>query len=296
MNRPKVLAIVGQTASGKTSLSIELAKKYNGEVISCDSRQVYRGLDIGSGKVTADEMDDIPHHLLDISDVTDVYSANDFKRDAESAIANITEKKKLPIIAGGTFFYLDQLRGVSAPEVPPNEALRAELEALDTEVLFKRLREVDSERAEAIDQHNRRRLIRALEIVAALGSVPKLKQTDSPYDMLIIGIAIPQSELDKRIHTRLLQRLEDGMIAEVKELLEHAPATRLKSLGLEYRYVTEYLEGNVSKDELIITLQTKIRQFSRRQLTWLKRDRAIQWFKPSDRDQIHECVSAWLNA
>ncbi len=290
------MAIVGQTASGKTSLSIDIAKQFDGEVISCDSRQVYRGLNIGSGKVTTEEMRGVRHHLLDVVDLDVVYTAVDFKRDAEAAIADINGRDKLPIIAGGTFFYLDQLRGLSTPPVAPNEALRTELESHATEDLFSTLQKADPRRAATIDPHNRHRLIRALEIIDALGSVPELATCESEYDWFIAGIDIEQSVLDTNIHIRLVERLESGMIEEVANLLEHTPPERLLSLGLEYRYVTEYLRGALSKEELVTVLQAKIRQFSRRQLTWLKRDKDIRWYKKSENDRLLKDLSAWLKA
>jgi tRNA dimethylallyltransferase len=294
VSKPKVIAVVGQTAAGKTSLAIRIAKHCGGEVISCDSRQVYRGLDIGSGKVTTEEMDGVPHHVLDVADIQDVYTAHDFARDAKAAIADIQSRGRVPVVAGGTFFYLDQLRGLSLPAVPPNPELRAELEKHSTEDLFQQLATNDPNRAQSIDEHNRPRLIRALEICAELGQVPTVTQENSPYKWLVIGINIPQSELDIRIHNRLISRLEAGMIEEVGRLLETIPATRLKELGLEYRYVTEYLEGSCTYDELITTLQAKIRQFSRRQLTWLKRDRAIEWFLPEETQKVYARAEDFL--
>lgn len=295
MNKPKVIAIVGPTASGKTSLAIAVAETFAGEVVSCDSRQVYKGLDIGSGKVTKEEMRDIPHHLLDVANVTEAYTANDFKRDAAIAVNDIISRDRVPIIAGGTFFYLDQLRYPSLPAVPPNQELRAELETLDTAELFSNLVAKDPRRAADIDKHNRRRLIRALEICAAVGSVPELTPQDSPYDWLLIGIAIPQAALDERIRVRLIERIDAGMIEEVKRLLETVPAERLKELGLEYRYITEYIKGNLTKEALVNTLETKIRQFSRRQMTWLKRDTAIEWFSLEQKDEIFDRVKEFIS-
>jgi tRNA dimethylallyltransferase len=294
VSKPKVIAVVGQTAAGKTSLAINIAKRYGGEVISCDSRQVYRGLDIGAGKVTKEEMAGIPHHVLDVADIQDTYTAHDFARDAKAAIADIETRGHIPVVAGGTFFYLDQLRGLSLPAVSPNPELRAELEKRSTEELFLQLAATDPSRAETIDRYNRPRVIRAIEICAELGTVPTLTPENSPYKWLVIGIEIPQSELDIQIRDRLISRLEAGMIEEVERLLEGTSATRLKELGLEYRYVTEYLEGSLSYDELINTLQAKIRQFSRRQLTWLKRDKAIKWFRREEIDNVYAQVKVFL--
>ena len=220
MSKPKVIVILGPTASGKTALSIELAQLIDGEVISADSRQVYRGLDIGSGKVTVAEMQGIPHHLIDIADTGVRYSGADFVRDAKVAIADIVSRGKVPIIAGGTFFYTDLLRGrLQTASVPPNLPLQAELEKLSTEELLAKLGTTDPIRAANIEQGNRRRLVRALEIVATLGHVPVPKTPDSEFDFLVFGIKIDRETLYKRIEIRLHDRLENGMQEEVTNLL-----------------------------------------------------------------------------
>lgn len=295
--KPKVVAIVGPTASGKTSLSIKIAKRFNGEVISADSRQVYRGLDIGSGKVTKEEMDGVTHHLLDVVDVQSVYTGADFKRDATVALEDILKRNHQPIIAGGTFFYIELLRGtMQAAPVEPNYALREKLEGLSDEELLSQLKETDPERAENIDINNRRRIIRSLEIIDELGKVPEVVQTESPYDWLIVGVDIEKEQLHTNIHNRLHERLRSGMIEEVQELLNNGVSPeRLFSLGLEYRYITEYLEGKLSKEDMATILETKIKQFAKRQMTWLKKDSAIEWFSPSDTDAILNRVDTFLH-
>jgi tRNA dimethylallyltransferase len=279
MNKPKVIAIVGPTASGKTALAVQLAKHINGEVISADSRQVYRGLDIGSGKVTTEEMENIPHHLLDVVDPKDTYTAADFVRDAKAAIADITSRGKVPIIAGGTFFYLDLLKGkMQVAEVEPNPDLQAELEKLSTEELVSKLKIADPSRASEIDTSNRRRLIRALEIVESLGQVPKVKETASDYDWLTIGIDIEKEILNERIEKRIQDRLKGGMIEEVVELLEQGVTVeRLDDFGLEYRYLTKYILKEISHEKMVEEIFAKSRQFAKRQRTWLKRDEHIIW-------------------
>ncbi len=167
--KPKILVIVGATASGKTALSIDLAKQYTGEIISADSRQIYKTLNIGTGKVTTKEMDGIPHHLIDVVYPTETYNADDFKKDAKKAIVDIISRGHLPIIAGGTFFYVDTLLGrITTPNVPPNPQLRRTLEAMSAEELYNELRERDQRRALEMDPQNKRRLVRALEIISAL--------------------------------------------------------------------------------------------------------------------------------
>lgn len=294
--KPKILVIVGPTASGKTALAIKLAKGFNGEVISADSRQVYRGLDMGTGKVTIKEMGGIPHHLLDIVDPGSTYTAAQFKEDGAQAITDISSRGKLPIIAGGTFFFVDALLGKNSfPEVEPNQTLRAELEKLNTETLFAQLTKKDPTRAAGIDQNNRRRLIRALEIIETLGTVPKTK-TYTPYNFLTMGITLPKDALRKKIHTRLIERLDQGMIEEVSALRTKKVSDEwLTRLGLEYRYITEYLQGKLSKDELITVLDAKIWQYAKRQMTWLKRDTNIVWMDTNTYDAIHEKVSDFLS-
>jgi tRNA dimethylallyltransferase len=293
--KPKIIAIVGPTASGKTALSVALADKFSGEVISADSRQVYHGLDLGSGKVTPSEMLGIPHHLLDIADPMQVYTANDFKRDGTAAIIEIVERHHLPIIAGGTFMYLDTLLGkIIPPEVPPNAELRAKLENLTTASLLERLRVLDPSRAETIDPDNPRRLIRAIEVATALGHVPKTKP-ESLYDVLTIGLLLPTEELHTRIHDRLLARLEAGMVKEVEDLLAIGVThERLEDLGLEYRYLSRFLRGDMPYDAAIAELEVKSRQFAKRQMTWLKRDHSIKWFNPSEQAIIFSTVEQFL--
>lgn len=296
-NRPKIIAVVGPTSSGKTSLSVKLAKEFDGEVISADSRQVYRGMDIGTGKVTEDEMEGVPHHLLDIVDPMEVYTAANFEIDANAAILGIQNRGRLPIVAGGSSFYIDLLRGnLQAAPVPPNEPLRAELEKFSTQELFEKLRVTDSRRAAEIDSNNRRRLERALEIIDAIGVVPEVIKNESSFDWLIIGIDIPKEKLHQNIHTRLVERVEAGMIEEAKRLhTEGVTYERMDSLGLEYRYLAKYLQGEVSKTEMVELIEIKNRQFAKRQMTWLKRDKEIEWFSPSDTALILKRVADFLH-
>lgn len=297
MDKPKVIAIVGPTSSGKTSLSIEVAKSFNGEVISADSRQVYKGMNLGTGKVTVDEMQGVSHHLIDIAHPNDIYTAAQFKHDATNAIDEISVRGHLPIIAGGTFFYLDVLRGKMQPApVEPNEELRTHLETLSSDELFLLLKTKDSKRAETIDKDNRRRLIRSLEIIEELGAVPEVIVTESHYDMLVIGIDISKEALHQNIHTRLVERFEAGMIEEVKRLhAEGVSYERLDGFGLEYRYIAKYLKGELLKDVMMSELETKIKQFAKRQMTWLKRDKEIEWFSPDNQADIFQRIDTFLH-
>ena len=276
--KPKIIVIVGPTASGKTSLSIELAKKLNGEVVSADSRQVYRGLDLGTGKIAQAEMEDIPHHLLDVADPKNTYTVTDYVRDARKEITGIIARGSLPIVVGGTFFYVDALLGKSIPpEVAPNETLRNELETRTAPELFEMLKEKDPERANHIDKDNKRRLIRALEIVEALGKVPAL-QSEELYDATIIGISISKEKLKENIHNRLRTRMEKGLIEEVKDLYTNKLSyERMYELGIEYKYIAEFLEEKITKEEMVKQIELKSLQYAKRQMTWLKRDKGIVW-------------------
>ncbi len=286
--KPKVLVVLGPTASGKSDLGVELALKLNGEVISADSRQMYTGLDIGTGEITKTEMKGVPHYLLDVAPPEKVFTVSDFKILGEGAMNQILEKGKLPIICGGTGFYIEALLGeTSIPEVPPNPELRKELEEKTSEELFGILQKLDPERAETIDAKNKRRLVRAIEIVKAIGKVPKYEARDTKYDVLKIGIKIPDEELKKRINIRLEKRIEMGMIEEA-ERLHNPPAgggvsyERMRELGLEYGALADFLDNKITKEEMIARLQTEIWQYAKRQMTWFKTDKTIKWFDPKD--------------
>ncbi|XKT74190.1 MAG: tRNA (adenosine(37)-N6)-dimethylallyltransferase MiaA [Patescibacteria group bacterium UBA2163] len=296
MEKRKVVCVVGPTASGKTSLSITLAKEYNGEVISADSRQVYRGLDIGSGKVTEKEMDGVPHHLLDVVSPQQVFTASEFVQKGREAIEDIFAREKVPIIAGGTGFYIDALLGyTSIADAPPNETLRTKLETYTTEQLQEVLRHKDPERFETIDQKNPRRLIRAIEIVEALGKNPP-PQKDAIYETLWIGISHPQQTLHERIHTRLMERLEkEDMLQEAINL--HASGLsydRMEELGLEYRYMARHLVGTLSYDEMVQELEQATKQYAKRQMTWLKRNEEIIWINPSETKKAKALIEDFL--
>ncbi len=291
-SKPKVIAIVGPTASGKTSLSINLAQKFNGEVISADSRQVYRGMDLGTGKVTQAEMTGVPHHLLDVADPMEIYTGADFKREATIALEHILQRNHCPIIAGGTFFYLELLRDtMQAAPVEPNPDFRKTLEEYSNQELFEELLIADPKRAEKIDPDNRRRLERSLEIIETLGHVPASTPQESPYDWLLLGVDISKEQLHANISIRLQQRIDEGMIDEVSTLLESGVTKkRLDDLGLEYRYILKYLEQELTLEEMTEQLETKIKQFAKRQLTWLKRYPEIHWVDPKDDNQLYTIV------
>lgn len=295
MTQPKVIAVVGPTASGKTSLSIEIAQRFGGEVISADSRQIYRGMDIGTGKITTAEMKGVTHHLLDVAEPTQVYSASDFARDATDAIEEILNCVRCPIIAGGSFFYLDQLRGKSqSAPVEPDEAFRNSLKDYSNATLLETLHAKDPARAAAIDPHNRRRLIRALEIVHTLGAVPPPAPAHSPYDWLIIGLTTTKDQLLSNYQKRITEWLKSGFAEETARLSSEVSPARFAELGFEYTLMAEHLDGHLTQDELIERFVQKNWQYAKRQLTWLKRDEEIIWEMPENRSAIFRHVEQFL--
>ncbi len=280
-NSLRIIVILGPTASGKSDLAVFLAKKFGGEVVSADSRQVYKGLDIGTGKITKREMGGVPHHLLDIASPKKQISVSQYQQKAEKTIRDIIARGKLPIVIGGSGMYIDAiLYGAPYPEVPPNRKLRARLEKKTAEALFQELQKKDPARAETIDRHNKRRLVRALEIIAATGKpVPPLEKTPR-YAPLILGVLRTKKELEKRIKTRLHARLKGGMIGEAKKLLAAGIShKRLYELGLEYRYLSEFLRKKISRAELAQELAHAIKQYAKRQMTWFRQYPQTRWIK-----------------
>jgi len=280
----KILVILGQTATGKSDLAVSLAKKLNGEIISADSRQVYKGLDIGSGKITKREMKGVSHYLIDIISPKKVFSVADFQKMAYQKIDDILKRGKLPIVCGGTGFYLQAIiDGIVLPEIEANRKLRYGLEKKDLTELQLILKNLDKKRFAEIDTKNKVRLVRAIEIACALGKVPRLKKSPK-YSVLQIGVTWPTEALHKRIHERLIKRVKTGMIKEVTNLHEDGLSwKRLEALGLEYKYVALFLQNKINKAEMITELETKIVQFAKRQKTWFQKDARINWFQP---DQI----------
>jgi len=276
----KLLVIVGATASGKTALSIELAKKFNAEIISADSRQVYKGMDIGSGKITKKEMQGVPHHLLDVANPKTRFSVARYQKLALRAIKNIQKKTKIPILVGGTGFYIQSVvDGIVVPEVKPDWKLRKRLSKLSLKQLFLRLKKLDPARAAAIDKNNPHRLIRALEIVLKTGKpVPRFSGTASSFNILEIGIRRSPDELKIAIKKRLIKRLKNNaMINEVKKLRKTLSWKRLEEFGLEYRFVAQYLQGKINYQEMIDNILTESWHYAKRQITWFKRDKRINW-------------------
>ncbi len=269
---PKLIVITGPTSSGKTDYSIKLAKKINGEIVSADSRQVYKGINLLSGKVTKKEMSGIKHYMLDVATPKKAYSVSDFKKQAEKAIDEIIEKGKTPILCGGTGFYIDAVvYNRTMPEVGPNPKLRKSLEKLSKDELYKMLYKLDRARAKTIDRDNPVRLIRAIEIAKALGKVPKFKTSKSKYEVEWILIDQNDDVLKQKIHDRLHARVKQGMLREAKKLHDSGVSyKRMEDLGLECRFASLYLQKKITKNEMLTQLEKEIWQYVKRQRTWFR--------------------------
>lgn len=292
----KAVVIVGPTAVGKTALSIVLAKAYEGEVISADSRQVYRGLDIGSGKVTKEEMEGVPHHLLDVADPTDRFTAQEYAALGRKALEDILSRDKLPLIVGGTGFYIDALLGITPlSHVPPNDALREALETLSLEELQERLKKNDPERFETIDIKNRVRLIRAIEISEGVpneNTLPSMEHVET----LWLGLTLPGDVIKGNIEKRLQARLAIGMLDEAKTLLENGiPLERLDELGLEYRFMARHLNGDISQEEMEQLIVSESIKYAKRQMTWFKRNKDIVWIEPNKKERALGLTRSFLS-
>lgn len=293
--KTKIISIVGPTTGGKSDLAVMIAKQFNGEVISADSRQVYKGLDIGSGKITTKEMMGIPHHLLSFVSPKKTFTVADFKKLADTKIEEIISRGKVPILCGGTGFYIDSVvQNTALPDVPPDPKFRIKAQKTKIEILQKMLLKLDPKRFKTIDTQNKVRLIRAIEIAKSLGKVPKIKSSPK-YDTLTIGLKWDKEILKQRINLRLQKRLKTGMISEVKKL--HANGLswkRLESFGLEYRYVAMFLQEKISKAEMVERLQFEIVHYAKRQMTWFERNKSIEWIETKELKKIKEKVKEFL--
>jgi tRNA dimethylallyltransferase len=288
-SQQKIIAVVGPTSSGKSALAVKLAKKFNGEIISADSRQVYRGMNLGTGKITKKEMAGIPHYLLDVASPRARFTVAQYKKLGQAAIKKIQKKNKLPIVCGGSGFYIRALLDdLTIPAVKPNLKLRAQLEKKPTAQLFAMLKKLDPRRAKIIDRHNPRRLIRALEIIKTTGKKIPVLQTAPADNVLFIGIKITPVILARRIKNRLQKRLRQGMLQEIKNLRAQGLSwKKMDDFGLEYRWLAKYLQnktlrhtqGKLSYQEMITRLQKDIEHYAKRQMTWFEADKRILWIK-----------------
>lgn len=300
--KPPVIGIVGPTSSGKSDLAVDLAlfiqskTPYLSVIISADSRQVYKDLTIGSGKISKKEMKGVPHFMLDVASPKRTYSVSQFQKKASLIISKLP-KQTIPIVCGGSGLYVDALLyGYTFPSVPPQRELRKTLESKTTEELYSLLKKQDSKRASTVDPLNRRRLIRSLEILAHKKSVPTLKKTN-PYTLRIYGIHPHQKLLHERIQKRLHKRISQGMLKEVASLHKKGVSyKRLESFGLEYRYCSYVLQNKMTLEEMIPILETKSYQFAKRQMTWFKRNKDIHWMPEASLEYIKKDALNFLNS
>lgn len=294
--KKKIIAIVGPTASGKSDLAVEIARFLSSkkskerfgiagaEVVSADSRQVYKGMDISTGKITKREMRGIPHHMLDLVSPKKIFTVTDYQKRGREIIRSLLSKKIVPIVCGGTGFYIDALiYETKIPDVPPNPSLRKKLSKKNIEELFEMVKDADPERAKSIDAKNPVRLIRAIEIISARGKVPKLGERKSLYNVCIIGIHPEKKELNKRIRIRLEKRIRKGMIREIEKLHSKGISwKRLDGLGLESRFISRFIRGTLSRKEMERTLEKEIRDYAKRQMTWFIKNKEIVWIRKKD--------------
>lgn len=292
--RKKLIVVLGQTASGKTELSLKLAlwlkKKssmrefgINGaEIVSADSRQVYRGMDIGTDKITGKEMIGVAHHLLDVASPKRKFTVGQYQKLALKKIGQIHQENKIPILVGGSGFYIQSVvKGIVFPQVKPDRKLRARLEKETAEELLSRLKKFDPKRAGTIEKKNKRRIIRALEIIIKTKKpVPPLTKNLINFDILIVGIKKNPNEIKKLVKSRFEKRLKSGMVAEARRLKNSGLSwKRLEEFGLDYRYAFLFLQKKISKEEMKEKIEREVEDFARRQMTWFKRDKKIIWIK-----------------
>ena len=296
MNKPKVIVICGPTASGKTALSIELAKKVNGEIISSDSMQIYKDMDIGTAKTTEKEMQGIKHYLIDFVEPNQRYSVAEFKKDAENAIEEVLEKDKTPIVVGGTGLYVDSLiYGIEYPDIELDEKYREELEKRadkeGLELLYNEAKKIDPQAIEKISKNDKKRILRILEIYKATGKNKTEQEKESrkngiKYDYKVFAINMDREILYDRINKRVDIMIENGLIEEVEKLLKKYTEFPTAMQGLGYKEVVEYLQGKITKEEMIENIKRETRRYAKRQITWFKKNKQTIWIGPHDLQKI----------
>lgn len=306
MNKPKVIVICGPTASGKTSLSIELAKKINGEIISCDSMQIYKDMNIGTAKVTEEEMQGIQHYLIDFVSPDVRYSVANYKNDAEKAIETIIDKGKIPIIVGGTGLYLDSLiYGIEYPEIKFDEKYREklenEIEENGLEYLYNKAKEIDEQAMQKISPNDKKRIIRVLEIYHATGKNKTEQEIESrkkevKYDYKIFAINMDREKLYERINIRVDKMIENGLIEEVEDLQKKYNHFPTAMQGLGYKEVVEYLQNQITRDEMIEKIKQESRRYAKRQLTWFRKNKQTIWLDGlSEKENNIEIIEKEIN-
>ena len=291
----RIICVVGPTASGKTKLAVQLAKQYGGEVVSCDSMQIYKHMDIGTAKPTKEEMEGVHHHLLDMVEPGEDFSAGKYVQLADSCVQDILSRGRTAVIAGGTGLYVDSvLDGYLLSDKEPDLAYRAELEKLTTPALYAQLVALMPD--VQVERNNRNRVMRMLERIHDGDDAVPAKQ--ARFDSLRLGVSWPRDVLAKRIDERIDMRLEQGMIEEVQRLMDEGASTEfLLGLGLEYRFITQYLIGEIpDRDDMLAQLAHAIKKFAKRQMTWFRRNPNIVWLdmQGDAYAQACEAVEAFL--
>jgi tRNA dimethylallyltransferase len=298
-SKQKLLVIIGPTAVGKTKLSIELAKRYNGGIISGDSMQIYRGMDIGTAKIKKDEMEGIPHHLIDIKEPFENFSVAEFQHLVRAKIDGIAQKGHLPIIAGGTGLYIQSvIYDYQFSDVPGDESFRLMLEErvkeIGNEALYKELLEVDPRSASQIHPNNVRRVIRALEIFHLTGkTMQEFQSTQKPdllYNTALVGLSMEREKLYERINYRVDLMIEEGLIEEVKDLYQSGLRDCQSIQAIGYKEIYEYLEGKVTLDDAIVNLKQNSRRYAKRQLTWFRNKMDVEWFDMTDVENVSKKI------
>ncbi len=302
---PKIIVILGPTASGKTDLGLALAKKFNGEIVSADSRQVYKKMDIGTAKPVGEWneeekvyiVDGIPHHLMDVVDPKKEFSLADYKVLATKSIENILSRKKLPIVVGGTGLYIQALvDNLDIPKVEPDKHLREQLEKKKLPELVEMLEKIDPDTAQILDLKNPRRVLRALEVVMQTGKSFSKQQTKSKpvYEVLQIGIDLSPEELFKRISSRIDGQIAEGLIEETKKLAGKYGWSIPSMSGIGYKQIGLYLRGEMTLNEALEVLKRDTRRYTKRQKTWFKRDKKIVWIKNTDLALAQKLIKDFL--
>ena len=296
MNKPKVIVICGPTASGKTTLSIQLAQKINGEIISSDSMQIYKDMNIGTAKPDQQEMQGIKHYLLDFVEPNQRYSVADYKKDAENAIEDILQKGKVPIIVGGTGLYVDSLiYGIEYPNIEFDENYRKELERRvekeGLEKLYEKAKKIDPQAMKKISRNDQKRILRVLEIYNATGKTKTEQEIQSrknevKYDYRVFAINMDREKLYDRINKRVDIMIQKGLIEEVENLLKKYNEFPTAMQGLGYKEVVEYIQGKVLKEDMIENIKRESRRYAKRQITWFKKNKQTIWIGPNDLQMI----------
>lgn len=289
-----LIVICGPTASGKTAISVELAKEFNGEIVSADSMQIYKELRICTARPDETEMDGVPHHLMAFLSPDEPYSAAQYAADAKRVIADIHGRNRLPFVVGGTGLYIDSLvNNITFSDSAADETMRRELEAEDSETLYARLKSIDPQAAERIHPNNKVRVIRFLEINLLTGKTIAENETESrrepsPYNVLKIGLCCDRALLYERIERRVDEMIEAGLIDEVRGVYEkYSTRTAFNAIG--YKELIPYFNNEISLDEAIYNIKHGTRKYAKRQLTWFRRDENIHWTDPTSETALEEC-------